>query len=208
MKSYPHLPGWSRVGGAAGGPVYVFDKLDGSNVRVEVDRKGRLTKFGKREGLLDDLTPHLREAEVLIPEKYGDDFGKVVRDNRWEKATFYMEFWGPTSFAGWHAAEPHTVTLFDVAPHKKGFLEPREFLRVCGHLDHARLLHHGNFTHEIAEAVSNGTLEGMTFEGVVAKGAWDRKAGMPLMFKWKNLAWFQKLRERCQGDEALFNKLA
>lgn len=205
MKSYPHLPGWS---GVAGIPVYVFDKIDGSNVRVEVDRKGRLTKFGKREGLLDDLTPHLREAETLIPEKYGEDLGRIVRDQRWERATFYFEFWGPTSFAGWHVAEQHTVTLFDVAPHKKGFLEPRDFLKVCGHLDHATLLHHGNFTKDIAEAVSHGTLSGMTFEGVVAKGQWDRKKGMPLMFKWKNLAWFDKLRNRCGADEKLFESLA
>lgn len=205
MKSYPHLPGWTGVGGI---PVYVFDKLDGSNVRVEVDRKGNLTKFGKREGLLDDQTPHLREAETLIPEKYGDALGRIVKDNRWEKATFYFEFWGPSSSFGWHAAEPHTVTLFDVAPHKKGFLEPRDFLKLCGHLDHAKLLHVGNFTKDIADSISNGTLEGMTFEGVVAKGAWDKKKGMPLMFKWKNIEWFRRLHDHCKGDETLFNKLA
>ena len=126
--------------------------------------------------------------------------GKLVRDQRWERATFYFEFHGPNSFAGWHLPEPHTVTLFDVAPHKKGFLEPREFLRLCGHLDHAQLLHQGNFTRDIADGVSNGTLEGMTFEGVVCKGSWDRKSGMPLMFKWKNLAWQAKLRGICLSD--------
>lgn len=198
MKSYPHLPGWSGVGGL---PVYVFDKLDGSNVRVEVDRKGNLTKYGKRDGLLDDLTPFLKEAETLIPDKYGDAIARIVRDQRWERATFYFEFHGPSSFAGWHAAEQHTVTLFDVAPHKKGFLEPREFLRLCGHLDHARLLHQGNFTKDIADSVSNGTLEGMTFEGVVCKGAWDRKLGMPLMFKWKSWAWLNRLRGVCKDEK-------
>ena len=205
MKSYPHLPGWSQVGGI---PCYVFDKLDGSNVRCEADKKGNLTKFGKRDGLLDDQTPFLREAETLIPQKYGDDFGRIVRDKRWEKATFYLEFWGPGSFAGTHVAEAHTVTLFDVAPHKQGFLEPRDFLRTCDQLDHARLLHQGNFTFDLAEQVSNGTLEGMTFEGVVAKGAWDRKAGMPLMFKWKSLAWIERLRGYCRGNEKLFHTLA
>lgn len=48
----------------------------------------------------------------------------------------------------------------------------------------------------------------MTFEGVVAKGAWDRKKGMPLMFKWKSLAWLKKLRDVCGEDEVLFRKLA
>lgn len=205
MKSYPSIPSWSRAGGT---PVYVFDKLDGSNVRCEVTRKGKIEKFGKKDGLLDEQTPHLIQAATLIPEKYGEDLCRLVRDQRWEMATFYFEFWGPSSEFGWHADEPHTVTLFDCAPYKKGFLEPREFLKLCGHVDHARLLHVGNFTHEVAESVSNGTLDGMTFEGIVAKGAFDRKTGMPLMFKWKNLAWLKRLREKCGDNLALYNKLA
>lgn len=204
MKEYPSIPSWSRAGGI---PVYVFDKLDGSSTRAEVDRKGNITKLGKRYGLLDDQTPYLGEARSLIPEKYGDQMGRLVRDQRWEGATFYFEFTGPSSFAGWHANEPHMVTLFDVAPHKKGFLEPREFLKLCGHMDHAKLLHQGNFTSDIADAVTNSTLEGMTLEGIVAKGSFDRKTGMPLMFKWKSLAWLRKLKDRCAGDEKLFNSL-
>lgn len=204
MKDYPSIPSWARVGGT---PVYVFTKYDGSNVRCEVDRKGNITKFGKRNGLLDDQTPHLIKAATLIPEKYGDDICRLVRDQRWERATFYFEFWGRNSFAGYHADEEHTVTLFDVAPHKKGFLEPKEFLKLCGRMDHARLLHQGNFTHEVAEAVSNGTLEGMAPlegmvpEGIVAKGALDRKTGMPLMFKWKAIPWLELLRKRCKTEE-------
>lgn len=205
MKAYPSIPSWSRVSGT---PVYVFDKLDGSNVRCEITRKGKIDKFGKREGLLDEQTPFLIQAVQLIHEKYGTDLARLVHDQQWEKATAYFEFWGPSSEFGWHADEPHTVTLFDLAPYKHGFLEPREFLRLCGHMDHARLLHMGNFTHEIAEAVSNSTLEGMTFEGVVAKGALDRKTGMPLMFKWKSLAWLRKLKDRCGDNEALFCKLS
>jgi len=201
VKEYPHINGWSGVGGI---PVYVFNKLDGSSVRCEVDRKGNLTKFGKRNGLLDDQTPFLREAETLIPQKYGDEFARIVRKERWERATFYMEFWGPGSFAGAHVAEQHDVTLFDVAPHKKGFMEPRDYLRMFGHLDIAALLHQGNFTHDVADMVSNGTLEGMSYEGVVAKGSWDNKRGMPLMFKWKHVEWLKKLRGICK-DEAEYN---
>lgn len=180
MKPYPSIPRWSQASGTS---VYVFDKLDGSNVRAEFNRKGSITKFGKREGLLDDQTPFLREAESLIADKYGEQLGKIVRDNRWERTTCYFEFYGPNSFAGTHYDEEHTVTLFDVATFKNGFLEPREFLKLFGHMDYAKLLHHGNFTHELAEAISERTLDGMTFEGVIAKGSLDRKIGRPLMFK-------------------------
>lgn len=210
IAHYPHLPSWSRVGGI---PCYVFDKLDGSNVAAVVNRKGDYLKFFKREGLLDDTVPHLNEARTLIPEKYGDAPGRMVKDYRHDTMVFYFEFHGPKSFAGWHAAEPHTVTLFDIAVSRKSgtaILEPNEYLRACRkyEFDHAALLHQGNFTSDVAEAVSNGTLEGMTLEGVVAKGSWDEKQGRPMMFKWKNLAWLKLLKAHCGDDEKLFEKLA
>ena len=79
MKGYPSIPSWSRAGGT---PVYVFDKLDGSNVRCEVTRKGVISKFGKRDGLLDEQTPHLIQAATLIPEKYGEDLCRLRRGRR------------------------------------------------------------------------------------------------------------------------------
>jgi hypothetical protein len=48
----------------------------------------------------------------------------------------------------------------------------------------------------------------MTFEGVVCKGAFDRKTGRPLMFKVKSQAWLGRLRDFCKGDERLFEMLA
>ena len=206
MKEYPSIQSWPGTGGVS---VYVFDKLDGSNCRAEVNKKGEISKFGKRNGLLDDQTPYLNEARIIIPNKYGDLLGRMVRDQRWDMATFYFEFVGPQSFAGWHAAEPHDCVLFDIAPHKKGFLEPKEFLKLCGDtVDHVRLLHQGNFTKDIADAVTNSTLENMTFEGIVAKGALDRKTGLNFSFKWKSLLWLKKLKERCGDNEKLYEQLA
>lgn len=199
MSPYPSIPSWARVSGLT---CYVFDKLDGSHIRAEVNRKGAVVKYGKRDTLLDDQTPFLREAERLIHEKYGDVLARAVRDQRWEGATFYFEFLGPQSFAGWHAAEPHSVTLIDVEPRGRGFLAPRDFVRTFKNIDTARLLHVGNFTKDLADAVSSGTLEGMSFEGVVAKGLKTH----PGMFKWKNLAWLERLRSTCK-DEAEFERL-
>lgn len=202
MKTYPSIPRWN---GKKSDYVYVFDKLDGSNVRCEIDRKGKIRKFGRREGLLDDSNPFLKEVPDLIQEKYADALIPIVQKKGWEFATFYFEFWGPSSFAGSHAEEPHTVTLFDVAPHKHGFLEPHAFLDIFGHLDIAKLLLHEPFTRDIAEQVTNSTLEGMTFEGVLCKGYLDRKKGMVRMFKWKSKAWLDRLHDLCQ-DEKEFNE--
>lgn len=206
MKQYPSIEGRPPHGT----PFYIFDKLDGSNVRAEWTRKRGFHKFGKRNGLLDpgyDVTPFLSEAPGLIVDKYADALAVVAKKQRWDKVTFFFEFYGPNSFAGWHEPEPHTVTLIDVAVDRKGFMEPKDFVKLFGHLDIPTLIHHGNFTQDMAMAVANGTLEGMTFEGVVCKGAWNKKQGKPAAYKWKSLAWFKRLRERCGTDETLFERL-
>lgn len=205
MKTYPHIDGGRGI--QRGVPVYVFDKLDGSNIRAEWTRKRGFDKFGKRNGLLDDITPFIKEAQPLFLDKYADDLSKVFRKQRWDKATVFFEFFGPTSFAGQHFDEEHDVVIFDVAVHRQGFLEPRPFLKLFDHLHLPTLLHHGNFTHELQDQIANSELEGMTFEGVVAKGPWDKKTGRPLMFKWKSLAWIRKLKDHCGENDELFRRM-
>lgn len=202
MKSYPIIDMSPRYGT----PVYAFDKLDGSNVRAEWSRKKGFWKFGRRHGLLDDSNPFLQEAPDIIKRDFEDALGKIFVDRRWQKVVAFFEFWGPGSFAGLHEQEPHRCTLIDVAADKRGLLEPREFLRTFAGVYHAPLLYQGNFNHELEEQVRSGQLPGMTFEGIVCKGGYT-SPGLPLMFKVKNQAWYEKLRARCAGDEALFEKL-
>lgn len=203
MKEYPSIPRDIRFDV----PVYVFDKLDGSNVRAEWSRKKGFWKFGKRHGLLDHSNPILLKAEPLIKEKYSEDLNRIFRDQRWQKAIAFFEFWGPLSFAGNHeTGDIHTVTLIEIAGDKKGFVMPRDFVQMFENVDHARLLHHGNFTDSILEEVRAGTLKGMTFEGVVCKGA-QTSPGLPLMFKVKSIAWMEKLRKLCGDNETMFQKM-
>jgi RNA ligase len=203
LKSYPEI----QHGIRRGVRIYAFDKLDGSNVRVEWTRKRGFTKFGKRNGLIDDSNEFLPEAPKLIQEKYEDDLCRIFKAQRWEQATAYFEFFGENSFAGNHEHELHDVVLFDVTVFKKGFLEPNRFLRLFGDLDIPALLYQGNFTSDIERQVREGTLPGMTFEGVVCKGSWDKKKGRPLMFKYKSEKWINQLRAYCGGNEALFRKM-
>jgi hypothetical protein len=208
MKSYPSIVGRPP----SGTPFYIFDKLDGSNVRAEYSRKRGFHKFGKRNGLLDpayDVTPFLSQAPGLIMETHSEELARICKKQRWERATFYFEFHGPSSFAGFHQDEPHRVDLLDVSVYRKGFMEPKAFLKLFeDRVPHARLLHHGNFTLDIQEAVAAGEFPGMTFEGIVAKGAWDKKKGRPAMWKYKNLEWFKRLRELCREDYAMYERLA
>lgn len=204
MKEYPTIERSLRYET----PVYMFDKLDGSNVRSSWDRKKGFWKFGKRHGLLDDSNPHLTLAENLIRETYSESLGRIFHDERWTEATAFFEFWGPQSFAGSHVeGDEFRVTLFDVSVFKKGFLEPRAYLKLFKDVPHAELLFQGNFNHEVEQEIRAGLLEGMTFEGVVCKGACETP-GRPLMFKVKSQAWFDKLKDYCKGDTKLFEKLA
>jgi len=203
MKTYPTIsPVVPR-----GTSVYVFDKLDGSNIRAEWSRKKGFWKFGRRKALLDDSNPHLVQAPQLVLDKYGDLLPRIFRGLRAQKATAFFELWGPSSFAGNHEeTEAQTVTLIDVAIHPKGILPPKLFLKHFGDVEHAAMLHHGAMTADLEQQIREGTLPGMSVEGVVAKGPLATP-GRPLMFKVKTRAWLDRLRTHCDGDEALFEKL-
>jgi hypothetical protein len=204
VKQYPTINHLSKKKNLTES-FYAFDKLDGSNVRVVVDKaaikSGKLEKFGKRHGLLDDKTPFLIESKELI-SALSTKLISMVKNSKWEEATFFFEFVGDSSFSGAHFDEPHHVVLIDIDVYKKGILPPGVFLNLCKtyEIEHAKLLHTGIFTQEFADAVENSTLEGMTFEGVVCKSEND-------VFKLKSKAWLEKLKEKCNGDEALFLKL-
>lgn len=196
MKSYPSIPRTIRKDG----PFYVFDKLDGSNIRAEWSRKKGFCKFGTRKRLLDATDPLLGSAVQLIQDKYGEALGAIGKAQRWEKAVFFFEFFGPSSFAGWHDPEEEKdVVLFDVSVHKKGMLGPKQFLKLFSELHIAEFLYHGNINETFIRSVRESTLEGMTFEGVIIKGVPDKQG--PGMFKIKSEAWLEALKSKCKDEE-------
>ncbi len=139
--------------------------------------------------------------------KYSESLQKIFKDNRWSTATCFFEFFGPSSFAGVHLEdEMQDVVLFDVSAEKRGMLEPREFIRTFGDLDIAKVLYHGNPTDEFVTSVRDGSLSGMTFEGVVCKGQYV-SPGLPLMFKVKNEAWISRVKSLYVGDEKMIAQL-
>ena len=207
MKTYPTVVrGWRKH--PRDEQIYAFDKYDGTNIRAEWGRKKRrFWKFGTRQLLIDKSHGDFGEAVGLVKEKYERDLHDIFMRQGYQKVICFFEFYGKNSFAGTHYDEPHVVTLFDISPHKKGLLEPRQFLKMTDHLDVAKLLYFGKPNREFVEEVREGMLKGMTFEGVVCKGRYV-SPGLPLLYKLKNKEWFKRLREKCNGDEKLFEKLA
>jgi len=203
MKQYPTIGREIYYGR----PVYVFDKLDGSNIRAEWTPKKKFHKFGSKKRLIGTDQDFLPEAIELIKSNFEKQMSDIFRKERYVKAIGFFEFWGPNSFAGQHTDEEHFLSLIDVNPHKKGILLPRNFLRLYGDLNIAKFLYRGNVNKILEDNVKRGKLQGMTFEGVVCKGAPLKNGYPPLMFKIKNEAWIRQLKVFCQGDENLFNQL-
>lgn len=188
--------------------IYAFDKLDGSQIRAEWNSKRGFYKFGTKNQLIDVNTKPWGLAIKLINNKYSDSLHKVFTEQKWKDAMCFFELWGPNSFAGTHNFnEELTTTLFDVNPYKKGILEPQEFIKFFGHLDIPKVLYEGEVSVELFDKVKQSTLTGMTYEGVVCKGASLTNAQMPAMFKIKSKAWLDKLRLYCKENEKLFAML-
>jgi hypothetical protein len=196
MKSYPSITTKIKQDTT----IYAFDKLDGSNIRAEWSKKKGFCKFGTRTRLLDPSEPILGPSQDMILEKYGDDLDAIFRRQRYERVVTFFEYGGPSSFAGSHDLnEERDVVLFDADIYKKGLMEPKSFIETFGHLDIPKLLYKGEITEEFYNSVKDGTLEDMTFEGVICKYK-HPKLNSSEMFKIKNRAWILKLQDYCDNN--------
>ncbi len=171
MKDYPSIP--SAIGQQFREipRAQIFDKLDGSSMRAEWNRKQGWYKHGKRSGLTDDSNPHLVAAPAVFMAAMSETLAKIAVDSRWDAVVVFYEFWGCKSIAGLHfSGDPKFVTLFDAAPYKKGILGPTEFRKLFeGKVPTAKYLGTVNWTRGYVDLVRKGVIDGITHEGVVAK---------------------------------------
>ena len=190
--------------------VIAFDKLDGSNIRAEWDRKHGLHKFGSRKVLLGADHPFLGRAIEVTMAKYADALGAIFRAERVDFVTCFFEFHGARSFAGLHEADDPTLTttLIDVDVFKRGQLPPREFLRLFdGKVETPSVLHEGKPNADFIRSVKESTLEGMTCEGVVCKGLPTKKGYPVTMFKVKSVRWIEAVKARYGNDPKMLAEI-
>jgi len=110
--------------------IYAFDKLDGSNIRAEWSKKRGFWKFGTKTRLVDSTDSIFGKAPDLILNKYGDELGRILHKNNWDRSICFFEFYGENSAFGIHKDEEHAVTLLDINVYKKGILSPKEFINL------------------------------------------------------------------------------
>lgn len=199
MKQYPSIPHSIQTGTQ----IYAFNKIDGSNIRAEWNVNKGFSKFGTRTRLLGEDQGILNKSKDLILETH--DFIKdICKQNRWKDITLFYEFAGEKSCFGIHQEDDvHQVYLIDASPYKVGIIPPKDFIDIFSGTNIAKCLYHGICNSEFIESVKNGTLEGISEEGVVCKA--KGKGNTITMFKIKRQSWYDKLKIHCNGNEEMFN---
>lgn len=201
MKAYPSIT--TKIDFTK--KFYVFDKLDGSNIRAEWSPKTGFYKFGSRTQLLVPDQAVLWPSIELIKDKFEAFLAEKFKKAKFERAVCFFEYCGPHSFAGSHTdpVDQMDAKIIDIDAYKKGILPPSQFLEITEGRDIPTLLHTGRIDEEFFQSVRSSTLPGMTFEGVVGKTDEKRVE----MFKIKSNGWLNRLKEYCHGDEQMFNRL-
>lgn len=191
MKQYPEIPGWKKF--PLGTKVIAFDKIDGSNIRCEWSKKRGWYKFGTRTQMLDESHEHFGQAISLFQKKYADVVAQICYDEFkvQERIVAFVEFYGPNSFAGSHVeSDTKDVILLDVDIFKKGFISPRQFIKLFRDIEIPNIILDGNFNKEFIEKIRNNEFN--LSEGVVVKAV--EKSKIP-MTKVKTLAWIERLKK-------------
>jgi hypothetical protein len=201
MKQYPTIPRYKEE--HFGKFVWAFDKVDGSNFRVEWDRKlskkSRFTngfkKFGSRtEMILNNRNPFI-EAVTIFEEQYAEKFDEIFTEAKEFRGvpiiTIFGEFYGPNSFAGIHDwKEPHDLIFYDTFIYKKGFLPPSDFMNLFEELPIQKLLWKGILDKDFVSSIE--TNEELS-EGVVYKGVEEKEI---FMGKIKTFKWLESIRNK------------
>lgn len=161
-------------------------------MRSEWTKKRGWYKHGRRRGLLDDSNPHLVVVPEMFERSFAEPLARIAVKKKWQHLIVFYEFWGDQSIAGLHYQDDAKhLTLFDAAANKKGILGPKEFRKVfADSVETARFLGLHNFTRGFAKRVRAGEVEGITFEGVVAKGG---EGHTLVRAKAKTQAWIDKV---------------
>ena len=200
MKGYPSIP---RAVGQSFEEIpnaYVFDKLDGRNIRAEWAPKKGWGKWGSRHRLFDASDAEFAPAIPLFERIYAEPLEKLATDRRWKKLTVYLELWQPHSLGGvWVPDEPFSLTLFDVEPFNQCMMGPKEFLKVVAPMvPTATFIGTANWTRGLVDQVRAGQLACVTFEGVVAKAGERHKQ---VRSKAKTQKWIDAILARFGAEE-------
>lgn len=190
MKSYPKIDHYKNT--IMGMECYAFEKIDGSNLRLEWNRNKGWYKFGTRNNMIDRSYPEFGKGIDIFLNKYGIDLEKIFIDNYKKVESFvaFCEYVGDNSFSGQHVGSDEKDTiLFDINQYKRGMIPPKEFIDNFGHLHIPKVIYQGKYNQDLIDSVKNnkyGLKEGVVVKGLIGKEVW--------MNKIKTNEWLEKVK--------------
>lgn len=196
MFEYPSMKNTKRA--KFGEDGYIFDKLDGSNIRAKWARKHGFNLFGTRTRLIDESTDYWGDVVKLFNETRAEALSKYLTDKtKADNIIIFSEFHGENSYAGKHKDEPHKLTVFDVYdPKIRAFMGPEKFINDIGSVTEIpRVFGKAVLNYELIQDVREGkydVVEGVIFKGVDRKGSFA--GGVP-MYKIKTIKYLDRLKE-------------
>jgi hypothetical protein len=206
MERYNKIDYYNKI--QFGKYCLAFDKIDGSNVRFQWNRKRGFYKFGTRNNLIDRNDEIFGPSIDIFLNKYSDDIERVFRKKYRSVDTFVVfgEFFGKNSFAGRHTNEAKDVVIFDIHQYKRGIISPYEFVEDFGHLHIPDVIYTGPYTMDFVQSIRDNKHN--LKEGVIVKGILKTKNQKDevWMVKVKTKEWLQRVKE-LHGERALLEEL-
>lgn len=221
MKHYDSINRIQDDGFLLGQSVWAFNKLDGQNFAVKFNpKKSEFDTFGSRKRMVDENDEQFgNTVRYFKSSNIPQVLTNLVKKNKGkggifagiDEITFYFEWYGEHSFAGFHDPndEMH-LALIDVFIKKKGYIEPKPFYDIfCTNkeIETPELIYKGVLTKEFINSIWENDWTKpdceypMVKEGVVCRSSSLLKGQRMPKVKFKTKWWINKLHEKFTDEQ-------
>lgn len=222
MKHYDSIDNIKYNTELLGEQVWAFNKLDGQNFCAKYSVKKKMfTNFGSRKYMVDESSEQFGDVvRYFKSHNYGTILSNIVEQHRSKKdvfsgvdeITFFFEWYGEHSFAGFHSLEDKDnmhLALIDVFIKKKGYIEPKIYMDLfkdCG-IELPQLVYTGPLVNDFIKDIQNNdwTESNCKYpyikEGVVIRRSTLLKGQRMPKVKVKTKWWLTELHKRYTEEE-------
>jgi len=219
MKHYDSFENINNDKSLIGEEVWAFNKLDGQNFCVKYNaRTKQFSDFGSRKCNVDETNEMFGPAVIFFKEKVENILRPIIKKytgkgeifNGADELTFYFEWYGDNSFAGFHQeGDELRLALIDVNIKKKGYIEPKQFYEMFSGVDGLEipdLIYRGKLNNEFIDSIYNNDWNNpecqypSVKEGVVCRRSTLLKGHRMPKVKIKTKWWLDKIHEKFSSD--------
>ena len=218
MKHYDSFENIARDPALIGEQVWAFNKLDGQNFCAKYNAKKKyFSDFGSKKCNVDETSEMFGDAVKFFKQNIESKLIDVIKKNSGKKCvftgveeiTFFFEWYGDNSFAGFHQeGDELRLAIIDVHLYKKGYIQPKDFYDMFkdSGIEMPDLIYQGPLNQEFIESIYNNDWRDPNCkyptvkEGVVCKRSTLLKGQRLPKVKVKTKWWLDKIHEKFSPD--------